>query len=233
MGVIWNVLHPLALIAVYSVVFRMLWRASLPGIEGKFAYTLWLCAGFLPWNAVAECVNRGCQAFSANAHYMKKLPIPEQVFVAQTAVSATIGLAISFALLLVASLLLGSTPTWHWALLPVPLVLLQAVGFGLGVGLGTLNVFFRDVSQLTGIVLQVAFWLTPITYPWSVAPAWIKPVLACHPATPAVEAVRSLFVYGQLPAAWTWWAMVGWAAAAVVAGSLTLHALRAEIRDVL
>src|SRR5437588_4313811 len=104
LGVVWNVLHPLAMIAIYSVLFSALMAADVPGVPGRFAYVLYLCSGFLPWLAFSECVTRGCNAFLDNAAYLKKLPMPEQVFVAQTAASATLGLAISFTLLLVVSL---------------------------------------------------------------------------------------------------------------------------------
>ena len=83
-----------------------------------FWFLLYLTSAFLPWLAFAECVSRGCNAFSENAAYLKKLPIPEQVFVAQTAASATLGLVISFSLLLVISLALGLRPSLHWLLLP-------------------------------------------------------------------------------------------------------------------
>src|SRR5688500_10574394 len=154
LGVVWNVLHPLALIAVFSVVFTSVFRVQ--DVEGRAPYILYLCAGLLPWLAFSECVTRGCHAFTDNATYLKKLPIPEQVFVAQSAASATMGLAISFSLLMAVSLALGQRPTWHWVLVPVPLVALQLLGFATGLLCGTLNVFFRDVGQLVSVALQIA-----------------------------------------------------------------------------
>ena len=113
LGVVWNVIHPLALIAVYAIVFTQVFTEAgrlpqpIPGVSNKLSFLLFLTSAFLPWLAFAECVTRGCNAFSDNAPYLKKLPIPEQVFVAQTAASATLGLVISFSLLLGISLLAG------------------------------------------------------------------------------------------------------------------------------
>jgi lipopolysaccharide transport system permease protein len=123
-------------------------------------------------------VTRGTNAFAENAAYLKKLPIPEQVFVAQTAASATLGLTISFCLLLVISLLLGLRPTWHWLLLPLPLVAMQAVGFAIGLLCGTLNVFFRDIGQVIGIVLQVVMWTAPVVYLAESLPPTLRQL--CH-----------------------------------------------------
>jgi ABC-type polysaccharide/polyol phosphate export permease len=233
LGVVWNVLHPLALILIYSVVFTVVLPAGDPRSR-SIPYPLYLCAGLLPWLAFAECITRGTNAFCDNAAYLKKLPIPEQVFVAQTAASATLGLGISFSLLLVGSLLFGHRPTVWWLLLPLPLIALQALGFALGLLCGTLNVFFRDIGQLMTVALQVVLWTAPIVY---VTPEHLPRVLALvfqwHPIMPALNAVRDLFLYGRAPSAGTWVGMVAWPALALGVAGMVFHKLRAEIRDVL
>src|SRR5437764_9325694 len=125
LGVIWNIVHPLALIAVYSIVFTTLMKGRVPGQDSRFGYVLYLCSGLLPWLALADCVTRGCNAFAENATYLRKLPVPEQVFVAKSAVASTLGLAISFGLLLLVAPALGLAPGWTWLLLPLPLLALQ------------------------------------------------------------------------------------------------------------
>ena len=234
LGVVWNVLHPLAVIAVYSVVFTGIMRPpDIPGVGRPFAFVLYLCSGFLPWLAFSECVTRGCHAFSDNAVYLKKLPIPEQVFVAQTAASATLGLGISFSLLLVVSLALGLRPSWHWLLLPLPLVSLQVLGFGLGLLCGTLNVFFRDIAQLLTVTLQVVMWTAPVVYLAGNLPDAVQPLLPWHPLVPALDAIRKLFLYRQLPGAGAWAGMVVWPTIALLIAWGAFHKLRAEIRDLL
>jgi len=62
----------------------------VPGTASGAGFALYLCAGLLPWAAFSECILRGAYPFIENAPYLKKLPIPEQVFVAQNAVAATV-----------------------------------------------------------------------------------------------------------------------------------------------
>jgi ABC-type polysaccharide/polyol phosphate export permease len=238
LGVVWNVLHPLALIAVYSLVFTALMRGRVPGdAGGRFGYVLYLCSGLLPWLAFAECLTRGCNAFTENAIYLRKLPIPEQVFVAKAAASATLGLAISFSLLLAISLALGLRPRPQWLLLPLPLLSMQVLGFGLGLLAGTLNVFFRDVSQLLGVALQVVLWTVPVVYVLDGLglPHWFLALLKWHPLYPPLEALRVWFL-GLPPtlAPWQMWAgMIAWPVAATAAAGAVFGKLRREIRDVL
>ena len=237
LGVFWNVVQPLALIAVFSLVFTGIMRGALeldvPGVAPRYEFLLYLCCGLLPWLALAECVTRGCNAFAENAAYLKKLPIPEQVFVAQSAASATLGLGISFCLLIGISLLLGLRPTWHWMLLPLPLAAMQLTGFALGLLCGTLNVFFRDVGQVIGFVLQLAMFTAPVVYAPTILPEGMQNVLWLHPVVPPLNAVRELFLYGQSPDGWVWAAMIAWPAVLLVLAGITFGRLRTEIRDMI
>jgi ABC-type polysaccharide/polyol phosphate export permease len=227
MGIAWNVIHPLGVIAIYSIVFSTIMNPHLPGHPGKLAYTIYLCSGFFPWLAFSDCVTRGCNSFLHNANYLKKLPIPEQVFVAQNAVTSSVSLLINFTLLLVIAMVLGVHPTWHWLLLPIPLLLFQAAGFGIGLLLGTLNVFFRDVGEWTTITLQLAMWTLPIVYVSS------NMLLRWHPLMPPLSAVRDLFLNARTPDASTWLAMFAWPVIIVFIAAIFLRQLRSQIRDVL
>ena len=233
MGVVWNVMHPLALIAVYTLVFSGIMQTTYDRMPGRFGFLLYLCSGLLPYLAFSECVTRGCNAFSENAVYLKKLPIPEQVFVAQTAASASLGLLISFSMLILVSLAVGHRPSWHWLLLPIPLIALQLLGFGLGLLCGTLHVFFRDIGQLLPLVLQVVFWTVPIVYRLDMLPRPLQPVIPFHPLYPPLNAIRDLFLESRMPEPWAWAGMAAWPALVLAAAAAAFGRLRVEIRDLL
>ncbi len=233
LGLAWNVVHPLAVIAIYSLVFTAVFPTARPAGGGRLPYTFYLCSGFFPWIAFSDCVTRGTAAFVANAAYLKKLPIPEPVFVAQTAVASTLSLAVNFALLLAVALTLGWRPAWTWLLLPLPLAALQSLGFGVGLLLGTLNVFFRDIAEWVGIALQLTMWTVPIVYRLDHEPPWLATALRWHPLMPALSAVRSLFLGRTLPDRLTWVGMLTWPLAAATLAYAVLAKLRPEIRDVI
>ena len=110
-----------------------------------------------------------------------------------------VNFGIVFSLYLVFLALIG-----HWpgvALLAVlPLLALQVLfTLGLGIFLGTLNVFFRDVGQLTGIVVQFWFWLTPIVYVFDSLPEAARNVLQHNPLQPLMLAYQTIFLNQRLP----------------------------------
>jgi len=233
LGVIWNVISPLAQILVYTIVFTELMSIKFPGVSSRFAFPLYLCSGFLPWIAFSECVSRGANSFLENANYLKKMPIPEQVFVAQTAMSATLGLFISLSLLFALAIIMKYPPTWLWLIVPLVAILFQGFGFGLGLLLSSINVFFRDVAQILGIFLQIWMWMTPIVYPESILPERLLIYMKFNPAYPFIHTIREVFLYGRFPESWMWWVMCAWAFGVPVLGYLVLRKLRPEIRDVL
>lgn len=229
MGVLWNIAHPLAMIGIYSLVF-----GGILGSGGsRLTYAIYLCSGLIPWLSFAECVTRGCGAFVVNANYLRKLPIPEPVFIAQVLVGSCINLAISFGLLVIFAVCIGEKPTWHWLLVPIPLLMLQLLGFAIAMVVGTLNVFFRDMQEWVGIVLSVMMWTVPIVYRVEILPPAYQRLLPWHPIVPTITAVRDLFLYERLPSAWIWCAMLAWPMAVGLIGAWLLGRVRDEIRDVI
>jgi lipopolysaccharide transport system permease protein len=232
-GILWNVLQPLALITVFSIVFTEIIRRVVPaGLD--VAYPVYLCSLLLPWMALSECLSRGTTTFVGNAAYLRRLPIPEQVFMAQTAASAAFGLLISFSLFLIVTLTIFRHPfTWHWLLLPGPLVLLLGMGFGAAMLLGTVHAFIRDTATVLQIILQVGFWSYPIVYHRDSLPEWMQRALPFNPVYPFFETIRGLLLHAQLPPPGHWAAMVAWSGGACIVGYVALRKLRPELRDVL
>ena len=81
-GSAWAVFNPLAMIVVYTVVFAEVMRTRLPGVDGTFAYSIFLCAGILTWGLFAEIVGRGQSVFIENANLLKKLNFPRSLSLA-------------------------------------------------------------------------------------------------------------------------------------------------------
>jgi lipopolysaccharide transport system permease protein len=231
-GVFWNVLIPLLQITIFTIVFSRIMRVRLADRGPVHSFAIYLCSGMLPWIAFSECLMRGTNSFLENAAYLKKLPIPEQVFIAKNAMSATVSLVVSMLLLLSLTPILKIPITWAWLMILPVILLFQCMGFGLGLMLGSLNVFFRDVGQMLGIGLQMWMWLTPIVYLKEILPAPVQALLVFNPAFPFVDSLQGIVVYGLWPDLRHWGMMVFWALVATASGFLVLEKLRPEIRDV-
>ncbi|TLP76419.1 ABC transporter permease [Pseudomonas nitroreducens] len=199
LGAAWTILNPLAMILVYTVIFSEVMRARLPGVDDKMAYSVFLCAGLLTWGLFSEVVSRCLNMFLENANLLKKLSFPRLCLPVVSVCSASLNFAIIFALFIGFLLITGRLP--GVALLSFPLLLALQLMFAVGLGMlvGVLNVFFRDVGQLFGILLQFWFWLTPIVYPLTILPESIGRLVQLNPLTGLMQAYQNLFLHGQWP----------------------------------
>ncbi len=199
LGAAWTVINPLAMIIVYTVIFSQIMRSRLPGIDGAFAYSIYLCAGVLTWGMFAEIVSRAQNTFLEHANLLKKLSFPRLCLPVIVVANALVNFFIVFGLFSIFLLVSGNFPGLvYFALFPV-LAILVLFAIGLGISLGVLNVFFRDVGQFFGIVIQFWFWLTPIVYPVSILPESVRSLMSYNPMAQLIDAFQDILVTGQWP----------------------------------
>lgn len=200
LGASWAVISPLSMIFVYLVVFSQVMSAKLPGLNDTMGYGLFLCAGIFTWGYFVEVVNRSIDVFIEHANLLKKSPIPRASLPLIVLLSATLNFIIVFSLFMLFLVATSRFPgSAILALLPL-LLIQQTFAVGLGVILGTLNVFYRDVGQMMGIVLQFWFWLTPIVYPPSILPEYIRKLLETwNPLARLISGYQNIILTGQWP----------------------------------
>jgi len=203
LGAAWTVINPLAMIVVYTVVFSQIMRAKLPDAAGaansQFAYSIYLCAGVLTWAFFSETVTRAQNVFLENANLIKKISFPRLCLPVIVVANASLNFAIIFGLFTLFLFISGSFPGLPY-LAVFPVLLIQVLfAIGLGMTLGVLNVFFRDVGQLFGVVIQFWFWLTPVVYPINILPEFAQNLIRYNPMTSIIASYQRILVNGQWP----------------------------------
>ncbi len=199
LGAAWNILNPLSMIVVYTVIFAQLMHSRLPGIDSKFGYSIYLCAGVLTWGLFAEITTRAQNIFIEQANLLKKLNFPRLCLPVTVVCNALLNFGIVFGLFMLFLLASGNFPGAPFLAL-IPLLLLEiAFAIGLGVSLGVLNVFFRDVGQFFGIFIQFWFWLTPIVYPFNTLPGSVQTLIFYNPMARLIAAYQTILVSGLWP----------------------------------
>ena len=228
LGAAWNVIQPLAMIVVYTVIFSQVMRAKLPGVDHGFAYSIYLCAGTLTWGLFAEIVGRGQSIFLDNANLIKKISFPRISLPVITILNASINFAIIFGLFVSFLLISGFWPGWV-ILAVIPVLIVQLFfAIGLGVTVGILNVFFRDAGQFISVLLQFWFWFTPVVYPASILPEAVKSLMGFNPMYPVIVAYQNIFVNSQWP---EWMTLVYPLVSGLVLCSLGLRLFRQRVGE--
>jgi lipopolysaccharide transport system permease protein len=223
LGAAWTVLNPLAMILVYTVIFAQVMRAKMPGADGPYAYSIYLCAGILTWGLFAEITTRAQTMFIDQANLLKKISFPRVCLPLIVVLNALMNFAIIFAIFVLFLAFSGNFPGWiFFAIFPV-LLLQIALASGIGMVLGVLNVFFRDVGQFYTIFLQFWFWFTPVVYSAAILPEEVRPLLAWNPMAPVIAAYQTILLHGHAP---DWAAMTPALVLALALCALGMHLFR-------
>lgn len=241
-GYLWNIFIPLAQIIVFGTIFSVLMKQRLEqhhvaGLPPHMAFVVYLCSGLLPWNAFADTLMRGVGSLVGNSGYLKKLPLPEQIFVAQDACSGLMSALLAMGLFAILAAVFGYGPHWEWLQALPGIALFMGFALGLGLLLSCINVFFRDVQPLMNVVLLLWFWLTPVAYLEEIFDGagleWLRELLKLNPAYHFVHIFHTSIFRHEVVSAQTWVLCVIFTATANAAAYGVLRRLRPEIRDAL
>ena len=201
LGLLWSFFNPLFMLAVYtfvfSVVFKARWNA---GSDSKTEFALLLFAGLIVFNLFAECINRAPGVIISNVNYVKKVVFPLEILPVVALMSALFHGLINLGVWFLAYLVFFGLP--HVTMLYLPLVIIPMLMFIMGLSwfFSSLGVYLRDVSQFVLLITTVLMFLTPIFYPVTALPEQYRFFLYINPLTVAVEHARDVMFFGKCPA---------------------------------
>jgi lipopolysaccharide transport system permease protein len=203
LGVAWTLANPVLLMAVYLLVFSVLWKTPF-GNEGH--YGLFLLVGLSAWIFFATSVQSASRSLLDNANLIRKTRFPRQLVPLSIVATNLISFAVMLIALLVLNFaLLPRVRDTEWLALPFGIALIAITG-GLALAIACLNVLFRDIEFLVAALLLPLFFLTPVLYPLTdpqiASRDWVVDLIHwVNPLSPVVEALHDVLFYGDLPSA--------------------------------
>ena len=205
LGMGWSLMHPLLMLAVYTFVFGIVFKARFGHSEGESCldFSLALFAGLTVFNLFSDTINRASLIVRDNVNLVKKVVFPLELLCI-----ALVGEGLFHFLISTAILIAGVgifLHTLNWTLLLLPVVALPLLAFALGCAwiLAAIGVFVRDVTHGITILTTVLFFMTPIFYPVSAVPDGLRPVIQLNPLAVFVDACRRIVIWNMMPD-WPW-----------------------------
>lgn len=198
MGLLWSFFNPVLMLAVYTFVFSVVFKARWAGgSDSKTEFALILFAGLIVFNLFAECVNRAPGLILSNVNYVKKIIFPLEILPVVTFGSVGFHFLVNFGVWLVFYLIFFGAP--HATILLLPLILIPLVLLTLGFSwlLASLGVYLRDIAQIIGVVTTVLMFLSPIFYPISALPTEYQHLMQASPLTFVIEQTRDVMIWGK------------------------------------
>jgi len=197
----WSFIWPLVNILIYTIIFSKVMGAKLKGVPSHFGYGFYLASGLLPWTTFSNTLFRVTTCFVDKSFIISKTPIPLLSLPLAIAFSESFTFFISYFVFFLFLLVFHFYPTPKSFLLFPVFFSQQVFAISIGLILAVLNVFLRDIREITSIVLQLWFWFTPIVYPLEILPLWVKKLMILNPAYAFIHCYQSLLVL-RIPLNW-------------------------------
>jgi ABC-type polysaccharide/polyol phosphate export permease len=201
LGIAWTLANPILLMAVYLLVFSVLWHTQF-GSGGH--YGLFLLVGLAAWIFFSNSVQSASRSMLDNANLIRKTRFPRQLVPLSIVATHLVSFAVMLLGLLVVNFaLLSRVRATEWLAIPIALGVV-ALASGLALAVASLDVLFRDIEFLVAALLLPLFFLTPVLYPLNSRDIskHHKVVEVIHwgnPLAPAIQALRDPLFYGRLP----------------------------------
>ena len=239
LGFIWAMVQPVVTVVMYWFVFDNFFgqKAQMLSTGISMPYVLYLTAGLVPWFYFTEALTNGTTALLEYNYLVKKVVFKISILPIIKIIAATF-IHLFFALvLLVVAILYGCYPTFYTIQILYYSFCLFVLVLGLSYTTCAVVVFFRDLTQIINIVLQVGMWATPIL--WNITMISDNPtlttVIKLNPLVYVVNGYRSAICEKEWFFADFYSTMYFWIFTVVIfgIGALIFKRLKTHFADVL
>ena len=207
LGYAWSLLRPLFLFAILYIVFAEFLKIgdSIPH------YPVYLLVGIVLWNYFVEITSGSVTSIVGKGDLIRKLSFPRYIIVIAGCASALINLMLNSLVIGLVMFLAGTTiTTSDLVFIPLLLVELTFIGLGLAFALSALYVRFRDINYVWEVIVQAAFYATPILYPLAIAPLAAQKYLLLNPIAQVIQDTRHIIVTPDTMIISSTWSPVVW-----------------------
>ncbi|MEM1668678.1 MAG: ABC transporter permease [Thermofilaceae archaeon] len=194
LGYVWSLINPLLMSLVIYVAFSEIMKFRIEN------YVFYLLTGLFVWQWIVVTVNNSLYSYLHNATIIKKTNFDRKLLNIAVLNSESLhflaSLPVLFLVFIISYNINVTDMNKFVNILLFPLVFFTTYMFLLGISfiVSAINVIFRDIERITGILLQILFYTSPIVYPKDLPPEKYRIILELNPITHIVGLWRALFI---------------------------------------
>ena len=197
LGLAWAFLQPVSLMLVYTMIFSAIARMPSDGVP----YSLFSFLGLLPWLFFSSSMTAGAASLVGHSHLITKVYFPREILPLSYVLAALFDFAVGSAFLVALFIYHGVWPSATAWMGILPLSVAFVFTTGLVLLLSAVQVRIRDIGIAMPLLIQLGMFATPVVYPLSAVPAWLRVYYLWNPMASVVENVRRATL-GTLPFDW-------------------------------
>jgi lipopolysaccharide transport system permease protein len=124
-----------------------------------------LAANVIVWNLISGIISDGSTTFIQSENYLKQIPLPKTAFIMRSITRNFVNFLHNLIILPITYIAFPQPLNYNYFLAPFGLILILMAGFFITMLLGVMCTRFRDLPQIVGNIVQLAFFMTPIMWP--------------------------------------------------------------------
>jgi lipopolysaccharide transport system permease protein len=203
LGMIWSVLSPLAMMAIYTVVFGLIFKGGYKGVENQSTmdYALGIFLSITIYQTLSEVISSSAGAIVAQPNLVKKVVFPLEILPLANLGAAFYQFGVSLILVLLGVATLGNGLSLHSLLFFVAFLPLIPLALGAALILSSLGVFLRDIQYAVGPICMVLMYASAVFYSANMIPPAIWVFIKYNPLIHIIEQARAVLLWHQ-PLQW-------------------------------
>lgn len=195
LGPLWIIINPLISTVVFTVIFGMIAKTSPDGIPQFLFYM----SGNLLWGFFSSCLNKGSATFLGNARLFGKVYFPRMAIPVSDMIYSLLNYLIQMTVFVGLTVFYAVTnpevqPNLYLCFVPIMIIQTAVLGMGVGLIISSITTKYRDLNILVSFSVSLWMYITPVVYPVSRIPEWLRPLFLLNPVAPIVESYRYAFL---------------------------------------
>lgn len=160
-GAAWAVIQPLATMAIFTVLFKLMGNAPT---DSQLPYALTMFCALLPWQFVASTLAPAATSIVTHQNMVKKIYFPKLVLPVSAMLPPLLDYVISL-MILIAMMAWYQVPVgWPLLMVPVFMAMCFITTMGAALWLSALSALYRDFMYTIPFVLQIGFFLSAVIF---------------------------------------------------------------------
>tara|TARA_R100001086_G_scaffold157373_1_gene84178 strand:- start:1959 stop:2741 length:783 start_codon:yes stop_codon:yes gene_type:complete len=194
-GILWAIIQPLGLTLLISVVFSRLFNQSIA------EYAPYILSGIIVWEYVSSTTVGGALAFVQADAYIKQTRHPLAIYTLRNTITGLIVMAVaSISLVIWIVIAFPGNIGWSWLAAPTILPLIALIAWPMATIMAYIGVRFRDLPNALALVLQAAWFVSPVYFMDSMfRNGGLNALVDYNPIYHLLQIIRAPMLSGEWP----------------------------------
>lgn len=193
LGISWAIINPFLVTFAITFVFMVIFKAEIKN------FPLFVLSGIFPWMFFSNAISEATGSILNQQNILRQFNLPRELLPLSSILSNFLNFLLGWLIIYPLFFFFKLKIITLLPLLIIILLLNLLFVCGLGLTLSVLNVFFRDIGHLLGVLLMFWFWITPVFYSVDMISTRFRWVCNFNPMTPYVVYYREIVFRGIIP----------------------------------